>query len=873
MPLTLIKFENKKIKIANNQIATLDIELKVKMLEPQVVTIPSESVLDTALDNNANGIVLREEDLNSLPDDPQGLAMSLQGLSASTGNPFGGEIIVDGFSGSRIPPKKAIREIRINKNPFSAEFNRPANGRIEIFTKPGMQEFNGGGFFGFNSRQLNTRDPFSATTLPYQSNNYGFYFGGPAKENMASFFFNFEKGKTDSNNLINASILDSNFNIVPFNYSISAPQRYTNFTPRIDVRINDKNTLIGRYSYAKSNSENSGVGGFSLLSRAFNSSTTDHAIQFTETAVINSTTVNEVRSQFVQRVNSREPQNFGVTIDVPGAFTSGVSFEKSFNRYNRFEVSNVTTLSLKEHTIRTGGGLRYVSVIDSSSQDFGGTYRFDGTIAPQLNANDTIIFDANGQPVLAPISGIERYRRTLRFAQLGRTPQEIRELGGGASQFTITRGDREARVNQYSVNGFIQDDWRVRPNLSLGLGLRFEAQSNINKNITLAPRISFAWSRMQKPNGQGNQSGTQVNFILRGGVGFFYEGFSENFTLRTNRLNGINQRQYIVADPVILNLFPQTPSENRLKESSTTAPVTVVRVDPNSRLPLSVQSTISFEKQLPAKLALSISYLNVKTIHALRTNLIGFTTGNSSNRIFQYESTGKFNQNQMSFTLSKRAANLSFYATYSLNNAKSNTDGADFIPLAFSNSEDDYSRASSDVRHSLYVGGWIRTMFGIDINTLVFYRSGLPYNITSGRDLNGDTILNDRPAFATELNRPSVVKTPLGAFDLNPVSGQIIIPRNYGTSPSFLSANLNISKTFSFSDDIKSNLTPVSKKPFYITVSVQIENLFNRTNPYIPEGNLSSPLFGKSFYSAGAYGYGASVPGNRVIRPYITFNF
>ncbi len=867
------QYESKEIEITGKPMAGINIALSVKILEAPIVTIEREAVLSSDLENNANGIVLRGEDLNSLPDDPQGLAMALQGLSAAAGSPLAGEVIVDGFAGSRIPPKNAIREIRINKNPYSAEFSRPGNGRIEILTKPGMETFNGGGYFGFNNNWLNTRDPFAATTLPYQSNNYGFYLGGLLKPKRASFFFNFEKGKTDSNNLVNAKILDSNLDIIPVNSYISSPQRYINFTPRIDVKLDDRNTLIGRYSYSKSSTENSGVGGFSLLSRAFSTSNVEHSLQFTETFVINPTTVNEIRSQVVHRVNSRESGNFGLSIDVPGAFTSGASFRRSFNEYKRADASNVVTHSFANHTIRAGAGIRYVSITDFSSQGFGGTYRFDGSLAPQLNGNN-VIYDSNGHPIFIPISGLERYRRTLRFTQLGRSPQEIRELGGGASQFTITNGEEAASVSQTSLNAFVQDEWRLRPNLTLGLGLRFESQSNINKNLNFAPRISFAWSKMHKANrsASGNKSEERVNFVLRGGIGFFYEAFGEDFTLRANRLNGINQRRYIVTDPAVLDLFPQIPSEALLNGFSNVP--SIVRNDPNLRAPLSIQSTISFEKQLPLKLVLSSNYLNVRTINALRSRFIASSAGGTPGRTFQYESTGKYNQNQLSFTLLRRLSKLSFYATYSLNKVSSDTDGADFIPQGSSGYENDYGRASSDVRHSLYLGGWIRTFFDIDINPLIFYRSGVPFDITLGRDLNGDTILNDRPSFATDFNRPSVVFTSLGAFDSNPIPGQVIIPRNYGSSPSFFSANVNFSKSFSIGGDSNSQSSGESlRRPLYFTVSVQIENLLNRTNPYIPEGNLSSPLFGQSYFSAGAYGFGASSPGNRIIRPNISFYF
>lgn len=871
------QFESKKIESENKPFVLPDIVLKVN-LETQVVTIDTEKSLNTDPGNNANGIVLRETGLNLLPDDPQGLANALQGLSAASGNQLGAQIIVDGFSGGKVPPKKSIKEIRINKNPYSAEFNRPGNGRIEIITKPGMQEFSGGGFFGFNNNILNTRNPFADVSLPYQSNDYGFYLGGPIKPKRISFFFNFERGNTKSNNLINGQILDSNLNTVRYNKSVLSPSSYLNVTPRVDLKLDDNNTLSGRYFYSVSSSENAGVGGFSLLSAAYRTKQTEQSMQLSETAVVNPRLVTETRSQFVRRINRREPNFFGLTVNVPGAFTSGASFQQSFSEYRKAEAGNITTLTLPNHTIRTGGGIQYVEIKDFSLQNSGGAYRFEGGFAPLLNNSNEIIYDTNGNPIIVPVSGLERFRRTNFFSQLGKTPKEIRELGGGATQFTISEGNRQASVNQYSVNAFVQDDWRLRPNFTLALGMRFEAQTNINKNLNFAPRISFAWSKnyREKKSGAGNKNKETMNFVLRGGIGLFYEEFGGNFTLRVNRFNGLNQHRYIVTDSAILDLFPQIPAEELLRQSFSLP--TIVSTDSNLRSPLSIQSSISFEKQLPFKLVLSTNYLNVKTINALRSRYFSDSTDGATKRIFQYESTGKFNQNQLSFTLSRRLSKSSFYATYTLSKADSNTDGADFIPFL----DNDYGRASTNVRHTFYFGSWFRTFGGVDINPVVYYRSGVSFDITLGRDLNGDSILNDRPTFATDLNRPSVVITPYGAFDLEPISGQSIIPRNYAVSPDFLSANLNISKTFTFFNDTKSTAKndkfdlwgiQVPKQKFYLTFSMQIENVFNWTNPYLPEGNLSSPLFGQSYFSAGNYGFGINTIGNRVVKPYIVFSF
>ncbi len=864
------QYESQVNVIANKPQNSLNIALKVNDLDRQEVTVAVDTPLNSDLENNASGIVLRDEELNSLPEDPQGLANALQILSAASGNPTGGEVIVDGFSGSRIPPKKAIREIRINKNPYTAEFNQPGNGRIEILTKPGMEEFHGGAYFEFNNNKLNTRNPFASTTTPYQSNYYNVYLGGPVLRNRLSFFFNFDKGKTDSNSLINARILDSNLNIVPFSSTVSNPQGFTGFTPRFDLKLNNNNTLVGRYNFTKSSSVNSGVGGFSLLSRAYKTSGIEQTLHLTETAVLNQRTVSETRFQFVNKLNKKQSNNFGVTVDVPGAFTGGgTPFDNISDRYNRSEISNVTTLSLKNHTIRTGAGFRYVNITDWSTQGFGGSYRFDGSLAPQLDNNNQIVYGANGQPVIIPITGLERYWRTLMFSQLGFSSQEIRNLGGGATQFNITTGNPEARVGQHDVYAFVQDDWRLRPNFTLGLGLRYESQSNINGKLNFAPRVSFAWSKMGKANkSKGKNKGEkQINFAVRGGVGVFYERLGEGFTLRANRLNGINQRQYIVTDSSVLDLFPQIPSVDTLAGLSNTS--STVRQASDLRVPYSIQSTISFEKQLPLGFVLSTTYLNTRTMNALRSRYSNSPTNGigQTDKIFQYESSGTFQQNQLSFTATKRLKNSSIYATYSLRKAKSDTDGADTLAQDSSNFENEYSRASTDIRHNLYIGGWFRPFYNIDINPFIIYRSGIPYNITTGRDSNGDTFLTERPSFATDLNRPSVVVTSMGAFDLDPIPGQIIIPRNYGTSPSFFSVNTRIGKTIAFNNKLK------SQNPFYLTISVQLENLFNSTNAYIPEGNLSSPLFGRPYSPAGAYGFGAYVPGNRIIKPQVTFNF
>jgi hypothetical protein len=123
--------------------------------------------------------------------------------------------------------------------------------------------------------------------------------------------------------------------------------------------------------------------------------------------------------------------------------------------------------------------------------------------------------------------------------------------------------------------------------------------------------------------------------------------------------------------------------------------------------------------------------------------------------------------------------------------------------------------------------------------------SGRPYNITVGRDLNGDSLYLDRPAFATDLTRPSVVATSYGPLDAAPLPGQIIIPRNYGQGPGLVAANLRLGKTFTFGEHAAPGKKS-SSDPRQLTLMVNARNMINHPNLGNPNGNLSSPVFGRS---------------------------
>src|SRR6266567_2690948 len=291
--------DDTQVQVAAGQRQPVNISLKIAVIESQV-RVNADTPLSTDAANNANQTVIGGRDLDALPDDPDELAAALQALAGPSIGPNGGQIFIDGFSGGNLPPKEAIREIRINQNPFAAENDQPS-ARIDILTRPGTDKFRGSASINFNDESLNSRNPFAVSSskrTPFQIRQFSGSISGPVVKKKASFFLEANRNETDDNELINATILDPNFNIVQLGEGFLVPRRNTNIGPRLDYAINSKNTLIARYNFFQSKTQNNGVGGFSLPQRGYDFKSTNQNIQLTETAVINAFTINETRFQF-----------------------------------------------------------------------------------------------------------------------------------------------------------------------------------------------------------------------------------------------------------------------------------------------------------------------------------------------------------------------------------------------------------------------------------------------------------------------------------------------------------------------------------------------------------------------------------------------
>jgi hypothetical protein len=546
-------FVQNDVNVAAGQVAQFNIALDINVQQEKVNVHEDTPQVDVNPANNASAIVLSGKDLEALPDDPDELESDLEALAGPSAGPNGGQLYIDGFTAGQLPPKSSIREIRINQNPFSAEYDKLGYGRIEVFTKPGTDKFHGQVSVVGNSSGLNTRNPFlgDASQEPYDSVIYMGNFGGPINK-KASFFLDVQRRNIDEIAVVDAPALD-------LNQSVPNPRTRTNIAPRIDYQVSTNNTLTARYQYYRDTWENDGVGGSVLPEAGYDTTSTEHTVQITDTQILGAKAVNETRFQYLRDNSGQTPVSTAVGINVLGEFIGGGASSGTQNDHqDHYELQNFTSISQGKHFVKFGGRLRAVHGVSTSNAGFNGTYTF-----PNITAYNSLI------------------------------PSQLVIDGPSGAAPTVPGTVVDAGL-------YVQDDWKVRPNLTLSGGLRFETQNAIHDHADWAPRLSFAW-------GIGGGGKNAPKTVLRGGFGLFYDRFTQDLVLNADRLNGVTQQQYTVPDPTY-TIPPVVPT-------SSPATQTIYQISPNLHAPYIMQTAFSLERQVTKIANVTLTYLNSRGVH------------------------------------------------------------------------------------------------------------------------------------------------------------------------------------------------------------------------------------------------------------------
>ncbi len=834
----------KAVTISGGSAVQVPIQL-VLNTEKQEVTVAEESgpQISVEPDNNATALVLKGDDLEALPDDPDDLSDALQALAGPGAGPNGGSLYVDGFTGGQLPPKESIREIRINQNPFSAEYDRLGFGRIEILTKPGTDKFRGTIRYNDGESSFNSRNPFATNKPTFFNRQVGANFGGPLGKKM-SFFIDFNRRDIENNAVSVAQYLNpANLSLNPLNTTVVptpvdtatiVPLANTFIAPRIDYQISTNNTLTVRFEERWNNQQNNGLGGFNLppgyagSELAYPTLSNGQNLTATETAVLSPTMINETRFQFTRNWDAN-PGNLIPELNVASEFiTGGNGLGNSYDLTHHYELQNYTSITRGTHTIRFGGRFRRNSDLNNSPTGFNGQFLFTGGNEPVLDAS----LQPTGQT--AEITSLQQYQRYLQLQAAGLSSVQIQQLGGGPSQFLIQTGEPYVSMVRWDVGPFIQDDWRMRPNLTVSMGLRYEWQNLMSDYADWAPRLGIAWA-------PGNPRNGRSKTVIRAGAGIFYDRDNFNLFERAFLNNGVRQLQYTVYNPTFnfplagLVAGQQVPTltvnNGVLYEGGAavqqlgTGQNNTWIVDPKLKAESDNQAAIGIERQLPRRTVLSVNYTYTRSNHLLQqvpinTPLPGtynpllpkgpnngvYPYGYAAGDLFEYESGGFLTQHMLMFNLNTQfSRTVSMFVNYTLNFAKDlptiPTDPYDFML--------DYGRSNLDRRNNVQVTGSMLAPFGLHFAPFITIRSGAPYDVLLGQDIFGDTEFNARAAFAPSgaACGGTVKCTQYGNFatNVNPANLTNLVPRNYLTMAGMFSINMRVYRVFGFGRNVRGN--------------------------------------------------------------------
>jgi hypothetical protein len=876
-------FTSPPVRIAAGQTQHLNVSLTIQMEQQQVQVSGDTPGVSVDPDSNVSAVVLTGKDLDALSDDPDELSNELTALAGPAAGPSGGQIYIDGFTGGQLPPKSAIRAIIINQNPFSAQYDKPGYGRVEILTKPGTDKLHGQVFVNSSASAFNTSNPFAANQPPYHTLQYNGNVSGPLGK-KASFFFSFDRRNIQDNSIVNANVpyVPDPATCEPengavqetsgtlCNLAVPYPQTRMDISPRIDYQLTPTQTLTARYSYYQDTRDNSGLGGnpFVLPSQAYNTNEVENRIQISDSQVYGTKFVNNTRFQYIHDTSNQNPQLVAPAINVLQNFQGGGSpLGTLHDTQQEFEVQNYASLALAKHYIRFGGRIRRNQDTNYSNANFEGTYTYSN-----LNAY----------------------------------------LAAKPSQFSITTGTPTQKASVTDLGLYAEDDWKVRPNFTISYGLRFETQNQIANKANFAPRVALSY-------GIGT-GGKQPKTVLRAGYGIFYNRFTYDLLLNTNRYNldQLGQVQNIQSNP------NGTPPGSTTEESPSLP--TFYRTQPGLNAPAITETGAGIEHQVNKSVSVSATYLYSRGIHQLLSrnidaptpdgsrpaldlcpsNPVGAAPGTPCN-IYEYDSLAVFKENQIFLNLNVAVGRkLTFTGFYVYSKANSDTGGPGYHPSNQYDIMQDYGRQFFDVRNRVFAFANYSAPYGFRISPFLSASSGAPFNLQLSQDINGDSFFNDRPTFASSASNPATVDTTkYGNFDVSPTppAGSQLIPVNYGNGPVQFAMNMRVAKSFGVGPRVEEGKGAVAggggggpgggghgggmpgmglggtgggphgpstrvDRRYSITLSAFAHNIFNVVNLAPPNGTLGgppdgttdSPFFGKSNQLAtGFFSHGSAV--------------
>ncbi len=759
--------------------------------------------------------ILSQKQLEGLAEDPDDFQRQLQALAAASGGMPGSALItVDGFqSPSALPPKSAIQEVRISPDMFSAEYEYPpyAGGRIEVFTKPGQDKFHGAVFGVLGSHIWNANDPFSTTGTTADKHREGFELSGPLLERKrADFALDLDHRSIDENAVVNAFVLSTAGSPVLFNKTVATPQRLWLANARTGWQLGAVDTLTISFAANDNSTTNKGVGGLVLEEAGAFARVAEYDLRAVNTTFLSKNLLHSTRVGLSWKTTEQMPNSTAPQLSVAGAFTGGGSTSGQLHNAERdLEFDDEIYLSLKKHTVKAGVQVLGAFIQDDDPDTFNGAYIFGGGSAPALD----------GLGGTLTITGLEQYRRAI--AGLS---------GGRPTTYSQTSGAVHVPLQQWTVAGYAQDDWKITSRLSLSGGLRYYAQTAPSAANSLAPRLgaSFAFGRKQ-------------SWVLHARTGLFYAPIASAISLETVRLNGQRQRSLTVYSPNFndpLGAPASTPPIERQRRFATGVGIT-----PSSQSQLSVGHILFKSWSVNANAYYTASWGVLRSFNA-NAPLLPTASSNPAAaprpltpnlNLFEYGQTGRFAGPFAFLGVNHFAQRFSLISGYLYNGFRTNAENPNIFPQSTYQQTRDWARPTGSPTHNLFAVIILSLPFKIGSTTNLSLASGAPYDVTSGFDNNGDGVFNDRASLVSS-SGPGVYSTRFGLLSTNRVNGNL--QRNVGTMPATVHLDLSLNRSFTLKEKRGAVLHQQT-----LRLDARSSNLINHANYTAVDGIVGTSQF------------------------------
>jgi outer membrane receptor protein involved in Fe transport len=747
-----------RVTVGNRPPAAMRITMPLAGITQEITVGTAAADVRADATSNLDSSTVDEQALRNLPifnDDVIGTMSRFLDSSAIGTN--GVMLVVNGVEVNSLTlPASAIQQIKINQDPYAPEFRQAGRGRIEVITKPGSQHYSGTGGFVFRDASLNARDAFAVVKPPEQRRIFDTFLGGPfGRSENTAFTLSVMHDSEDTQSIVLARDPSG---LVQAN--VADPFRKAYASGSVTHQQGKANTIVLTESYDGENQRNQGVGGVTLPSAALAWQSAEFDTVYNQLTVISPKLLNQIRILVGHEYETWESDSGAPRIVVLDAFTGGGAQADRSRTEHHLQLTDVLTWTSGRHTAKAG-----FQIPDLSRR------RFDDN----TNRAGTFYFSSLSDYVAS---------RPYSF---------IQQAGNGHIVFL-----------EKVFGGFAQDEIRVRPNVTVVMGVRYDWQNFFHDNNNVSPRASIAFA----PTSSGRT-------VIRAGAGVFYDRSGPGPIQDLLKYDGTRLLRYVVTDPGYPTAF--APGGALAIE-----PPGVVRFAPDISIPFSLQYSVSVERQLRKGTSASLTYTGTRGFEQFRSRDVNAPLpplylsrpDAALGIVREIESAGRSRTNSVQVTVKGQLAPRSTGSIqYTLSKAMNDTSGVNWQPPNGYDLSLEYARADFDQRHRFDFIGTFNQGSWANLGVALALYSGRPYSITTGHDDFNTGTANARPAG---------------------------VARNSAEGPGYADLDFRWSRELPLHS---------GKSGPGLTIGIDAFNVLNRVNYSRYIGTLTSPFFGQAISS------------------------